>query len=90
MSSHDAPFASCTRACHCDSPPRAAQATCPCGVKIEARVTFERTTDAYWFDWLDRRKPKCTLEDGIAHDDALKQGDTTLSLRAWLREHRAG
>jgi hypothetical protein len=81
------PFAQC--ACGCESPPRDSHAMCPCGAKAEACVTFERATDPFWFDWADRREPKCTIEDEIAYEDAHRLGDTSLNLSAWLRERHA-
>ena len=62
---------------------------CPCGAKADARVTFERTTNTFWFDWADRREIKCTLEEQVAYNHALRMGDTSLDLRAWLQERRA-
>ena len=81
------PFADCT--CRCESLPRDAQVACSCGEKVQAFVTFERATNAYWFDWADRREPKCTLAEEIAYDVAVERGDTSLNLREWLRERRA-
>ena len=82
------PFAGC--GCACYAPPRDPQAACSCGVKAQACIKFERTTNPYWFDWADRREPKHTLAEEVAYDDALRLGDTSLSFRAWLRERRAG
>ena len=83
----DMPFAD--SACCCESRPRDPRSLCPCGARADACVTFERTTNSFWFDWADRREPKCTLADEVAYDDALKLGDTSLNFRAWLRERRA-
>ena len=55
----------------------------------EAFVIFEPTTDLFWFDWHDRRKQKCTLEEESAYEDALALGHTDLDLRDWLQKHRA-
>jgi hypothetical protein len=77
------PFAGC--ACRCESPPRDPHSECACGAKAEACVTFERAADFFWFDWADRRQPKCTLEEEVAYDDALRLGSTSLNLCAWLR-----
>ena len=57
-------------------------------MKADAGVAFERTTNPFWLDWIDRRELKCTLEEEVAYDDALRLGDTRLDLRAWLRERR--
>lgn len=83
----DMPFADC--ACGCESQPRDPRSICPCGAKADACVSFERATNPFWFDWADRREPKCTLEDEVAYDDALRLGNTSLDFRAWLLKRRA-
>ena len=55
----------------------------------EALVIFEPTSDLFWFDWNDRRKPKCTLEEECAYEDALALGHTDLNLHDWLQKQRA-
>ena len=55
----------------------------------EALVIFEPTSDLFWFDWNDRRKPKYTLEEECAYEDALALGHTDLNLHDWLQKHRA-
>ena len=54
----------------------------------DALVLFEPTTDLFWFDWNDRRKPECTVEEEIAYEDALALGHTDLVLYDWLQKHR--
>ena len=83
----DMPFADCAR--HCESQPQDLCSMCPCGMKADTGIAFERTTNPFWLDWIDRRELKCTLEEQIAYDDALRLDDISLDLRACLREHRA-
>ena len=86
----DVPFADCDRPCDRAGPLREPRAACTCGEKAEALVSFApNTTNPFWFDWADRREPKCTLEEEVAYEDATRMGETSLSLRAWLRERRA-
>jgi hypothetical protein len=87
----DIPFANCDPACSCETGAGASQAACGCGAaSIDADVTFEPTSDPFFYDWADRSGPKHTLEEEVAYEDALGLGETSQSFRAWLRERRAG
>ncbi len=51
-------------------------------------VTFMDTDDPYFYDKMDRARPKITLEEEIAHEEAVKVGATTEDLQTWVRELR--
>ena len=61
-------------------------ATCDGGVTFE--VAFAPTDDPFFYDWMDRRAPKVTLEDEIAYDEAVSSGEAVEDLRAWLIKQR--
>ncbi len=47
-------------------------------------VEFMNTDDPYHYDKMDRTRPKITLEEEIAHEEAVKVGATTEDLRTWV------
>ncbi len=47
-------------------------------------VIFMNTDDPYFYDKMDRARPKTTLEEEIAHEEAVKAGATTEDLRTWV------
>ena len=51
-------------------------------------VIFASTDDPYFYDKMDRSWPKITLEEEVAHDDAVNSGATTEDLETWVRELR--
>ena len=51
-------------------------------------VMFASTDDPYFYDQMDRSRPKITLEEEVAHDDAVNSGATTEDLETWVRELR--
>ena len=83
----DVPFANCGHFCACEGE-REPQTTSTCGAKAEAAVSFEPTTDPFFFDQADRRGPKHTLEEEVAYEEAAKLGETSLSFQSWLQARR--
>ena len=60
------------------------------GEEIEVNVVFEdNNTDPYFYDVIDRRGVKCTIEDEIQWELETTRGDTCLTLAEWLRSKRA-
>ncbi len=51
-------------------------------------VIFMNTDDPYFYDKMDRARPKITLEEEVVHDEALNSGATTKDLQTWVRELR--
>ena len=47
-------------------------------------VEFMNTDDPYHYDKMDRTRPKITLEEEIAHEDAVRMGATTEDLATWV------
>ncbi len=47
-------------------------------------VIFMDTDDPYHYDKIDRARPKITLEEELAHDEAVKVGATTEDLATWV------
>ena len=47
-------------------------------------VEFMDTDDPYHYDKIDRARPKITLEEELAHDEAVKVGATTEDLATWV------
>ena len=61
----------------------------PFGDCVEGKVfdvEFMSTDDPYFYDKIDRARPKITLEEEVAHDEALNSGATTKDLQTWVRE----
>jgi hypothetical protein len=55
------------------------------GEEIEATVTFEDTKDPYFYDVIDRKTFKCSLEEEIQWEKETGNGETCLTFREWLR-----
>ena len=47
-------------------------------------VIFVDTDDPYRYDKMDRTRKKITLEEEVAHDEAVRMGATTEDLETWV------
>ena len=56
------------------------------GEDIEATVTFEDTTDPYFYDLIDRKSLKYTVEDEMQWELETTRGDTCLTLQEWMKD----
>ena len=55
------------------------------GEDIQASVTFQNTTDPYFYDLVDRTSLKYTIGDEVEYEDLLSRGETFLTFKQWLK-----
>ena len=55
------------------------------GEEIEVTVTFEDTTDPYFYDMMDRLTMKYSIEDEMEWELETTQGDTCLTFKEWMK-----
>ena len=55
------------------------------GEEIAVSVTFEDTTDPYFYDLQDRRGLKYTIEDEMEWEFHTARGDICLTFAEWLK-----
>lgn len=55
------------------------------GEEIEAMVTFENTTDPYFYDVADRIHMKYSIQDEVEWEAEAACGETCLTFEDWMR-----
>ena len=55
------------------------------GEEIQVSVTFEDTTNPYFYDLMDRVALKYTIGDEVEYEDLLSRGETRLTFKQWLK-----
>ena len=56
------------------------------GEEIVATVFFEDTTDPFFYDLIDRKSLKYSLEEEIEWELEISRGNTCLTFKDWLRD----
>ena len=60
------------------------------GEQVEATVSFqENKYDPFFYDWIDRREKKTSLEDEMQWEDEKENGITDLALDDWICARRS-
>ena len=60
------------------------------GEQVEAAVSFqENKCDPYFFDWIDRREQKTSLEEEMQWEEERESGTTDLTLEDWMCARRS-
>ncbi len=60
------------------------------GEQVEATVSFqENRFDPFFYDWIDRREKKISLEEEMRWEEEKESGTTDLSLDDWICARRS-